>query len=119
MSTPEGSIAGKNIKFITCLCWDDPYVDTHTEEIKDFIIRMEQGRLNKITPYTKIVVTKRFDADIYWFYKKESNIRQTLRDIYDDYYDESNLSTLALNTVEREAKYKDGHVLVRNFVLYE
>ena len=109
---------GRKVRLITCLCWDDPYIDGNREDITDYILKAEQRRGND-TSNAKVVVEVAFSKDLPFPTGKKSYIWESLRSIYDEYYDESQLSRYIHDfTVPREVRHKDGHVLVRYFVLY-
>ena len=109
---------GRKVDLIACLCWDDPYIDDHKDDITEYIIKAEQRRGNDTTGAI-IVVEKAFDPDMGIFAEKKSYVWERLRAIYDEYYDESRLSDLIHSyTVPREVRMKDGHTLTKYYVLY-
>lgn len=106
---------GKVIRHIVCLCYDAPYINSLKAQIQDFIIKAEQERGSVIAPTSRITFDSFYDnGDL----EKPDMIRQKLEQIYAPVYRQSAMYELADKTVAREVQQKDGHTLVKYFVLY-
>jgi len=109
---------GRRIRHIVCLCWDAPYINSLKGEMQDFIVRAEQARGNIITP------TSRISFDSFGTYNNHylddpAMIRQKIAQLYSLVYDIAKVYDLADQSVPREVRKRDGHTLVKYFVLYE
>lgn len=112
----HGAPSPQVIRHIVCLCYDAPYINSLKPQMQNFIINAEQERGSVITPTSRIT----FDS----FYENSSlekpdMIRQKLEQIYCQVYRQSAMYELADKTVPREIQHKDGHTLVKYYVLYE
>lgn len=111
---PNGE--GKKIRHIVCLCYDAPYINSLKPQMQDFILKAEQGRGSVITPTSRITFDSFYDnASL----EQTDMIRQKLQQIYAPVYQQKIMYELADKTVAREVQQKDGHTLVKYFVLYE
>jgi hypothetical protein len=106
---------GKVIRHIVCLCYDAPYINSLKPQMQDFIIKAEQERGSIITPTSRITFDSFYDnSDL----EKPDMIRQKLEQAYCQVYRQNAMYKLADKTVAREVQYRDGHTLVKYFVLY-
>ena len=109
-------VPSKNIRHIVCLCYDAPYINSLKPQMQDFIINAEQQRGSVITQTSRITFDSFYDnGDL----EKPDMLRQKLEQIYCQVYKQSKMYELADITVSREVQQKDGHTLVKYFVLYE
>lgn len=107
---------GRNIRHIVCICYDSPEINMMKSKMKDFIIDAELGRGNNITQTSRITFDSFYDnSDL----EKSSMLRQKLEQVYCQVYRQNTMFELADKTVAREIEQKDGHTLVKYFVLYE
>lgn len=104
------------IRHIVCLCYDAPYINSLKPQLQNFIINAEQGRGSVITPTSRITFDSFYDNGSL---EKPDMIRQKLEQIYCQVYRQSAMYELVDKTVAREVQQKDGHTLVKYFVLYE
>lgn len=106
---------GKVIRHIVCLCYDAPYINGLKPQMQDFIIKAEQERSSIIAPTSRITFDSFYDnGDL----EKPDMIRQKLEQVYAPVYRQNAMFELADKTVAREVQQKDGHTLVKYFVLY-
>lgn len=106
---------GKVIRHIVCLCYDAPYINGLKPQMQDFIIKSEQERGSIIVPTSRITFDSFYDnGDL----EKPDMIRQKLEQVYAPVYRQNAMFELADKTVAREVQQKDGHTLVKYFVLY-
>lgn len=106
---------GKVIRHIVCLCYDEPYTNSLKPQMEDFIIKAEQERGSIIAPTSRITFDSFYDnSDL----EKPDMIRQKLEQAYSQVYHQNAMYELADKTVAREVQHKDGHTLVKYFVLY-
>lgn len=106
----------KKIRHIVCLCYDAPYINALKPNMQDFILKAEQSRGSIITPTSRITFDSFYDnASL----EKADMIRQKLQQVYAPVYQQNAMYELADKTVAREVQQKDGHTLVKYFVLYE
>jgi hypothetical protein len=106
---------GKVIRHIVCLCYDAPYINGLKPQMQDFIIKAEQERGSIIVPTSRITFDSFYDnGDL----EKPDMIRQKLEQVYAPVYRQNAMFELADKTVAREVQQKDGHTLVKYFVLY-
>jgi hypothetical protein len=106
---------GKVIRHIVCLCYDAPYINSLKPQMQDFIIKAEQERGSIIAPTSRITFDSFYDnSDL----EKPDMIRQKLEQAYCQVYRQNAMYKLADKTVAREVQYRDGHTLVKYFVLY-
>lgn len=106
---------GKVIRHIVCLCYDAPYINGLKPQMQDFIIKAEQERGSIIAPTSRITFDSFYDnGDL----EKPDMIRQKLEQVYAPVYRQNAMYELADKTVAREVQQKDGHTLVKYFVLY-
>ncbi|MEA4973118.1 MAG: hypothetical protein VB119_08020 [Candidatus Metalachnospira sp.] len=106
----------KNIRHIVCLCYDAPYINSIKSEIQNFIIQAEQKRGSIVMPTSHITFESFYDnASL----EKPDMIRQKLEQIYCQVYQQNAMYELADKAVPRETQQRDGHTLVKYFVLYE
>ena len=106
---------GKVIRHIICLCYDAPYINGLKPQMQDFIIKAEQERGSIIVPTSRITFDSFYDnGDL----DKPDMIRQKLEQVYAPVYRQNAMYELADKTVAREVQQKDGHTLVKYFVLY-
>ena len=111
---PSLKTPGGKIRHISCLCWDAPYINSLKGEMQEYILRAEQERGSEITPTSRISFDSFYDnRDL----ENPDKIRQKLIMTYMSVY--PNAEALADRTIAREVRQKDGHTLVRYFVLYE
>ncbi len=107
---------GRNIRHIVCICYDSPEANLLKPQRQNFIVNAELGRGNKITSDTRITFDSFYDnGDL----EKPSMLRQKLEQVYCRVYHQSAMFELADKTIAREAEQKDGHTMVKYFVLYE
>ncbi|MEA4920826.1 MAG: hypothetical protein VB078_07890 [Clostridiaceae bacterium] len=107
---------GKKIRHIVCLCYDAPYINSLKPQMQDFILKAEQSRGSVLTPASRITFDSFYDnASL----EQTDMIRQKLQQIYVPVYQQNIMYELADKTVAREVQQKDGHTLVKYFVLYE
>lgn len=105
------------IRHIVCLCYDAPYINSLKPEMQNFIVNAELNRGSIITP------TSRITFDSFGTYDNASldnpqKLKELLYQTYALVYNED-CRRLADMTVAREVQMKDGHTLVRYFLLYE
>lgn len=106
---------GKVIRHIVCLCYDAPYINGLKPQMQDFIIKAEQERGSIIVSTSRITFDSFYDnGDL----EKPDMIRQKLEQVYAPVYRQNAMFELADKTVAREVQQKDGHTLVKYFVLY-
>lgn len=107
-------VPGGRVRHITCICWNAPYINSLKEEMQEFILRAEQARGSEITPTSRITFDCFYDNDSL---ERPEMIREMLLSTYMQVY--PNANALADKTVAREVRQKDGHTLVKYYVLYE
>ncbi len=106
---------GKVIRHIVCLCYDAPYINGLKPQMQDFIIKAEQERGSIIAPTSRITFDSFYDnGDL----ERPDMIRQKLEQVYAPVYRQNAMYELVDKTVAREIQQKDGHTLVKYFVLY-
>lgn len=106
---------GRVIRHIVCLCYDAPYINGLKAQMQEFIIKAEQERGSSIAPTSRITFDSFYDnGDL----EKPDMIRQKLEQVYAPVYRQNAMFELADKTVAREVQQKDGHTLVKYFVLY-
>lgn len=107
---------GRAIRHIVCLCYDAPDINSLKPQMQAFILDAEKARGNAVTPASRITFDSFYDnGDL----DKPEMIRQKLQQVYSQVYPQSAMYELADKTVAREVHSRDGHVLVKYFVLYE
>lgn len=106
----------KIIRHIIGLCYDMPDINSFKPQMQSFIIDAEQKRGGVITPTSRITFDSFYDNSAL---EKPGMIRQKLEQIYCQVYHQSAMYELADKTIAREIQQKDGHTLVKYFVLYE
>lgn len=105
-----------NIRHIVCLCYDAPYINSLKPQMQNFIIKAEQNRGSVITPTSRITFDSFYDNSSL---EKQDMILQKLAQVYSQVYNIAEINKLAEQSVAREVQQKDGHTLVKYFVLYE
>ncbi len=113
---PAPEKSGGTIRHIVCLCYDAPYTSALKPQMQGFILDAEQRRGSVIAPTSRITFDSFYDNGSL---EKPEMIRQKLEQIYCQVYRQTAMYELADRTVAREVQYRDGHVLVKYFVLYE
>lgn len=108
--------SGQTIRHIVCLCYDAPYINSLKPQMQDFIIKAEQARGSKLTPTSRITFDSFYDNSSL---EKPDMIRQKLEQIYCQVYHQASMYQLADKTIPREIQQKDGHTLVKYYILYE
>ena len=108
----------KHIRHIVCLCYDAPYINSLKPEMQQYIVAAEEKRGKVITP------TSRISFDSFGSYNNAAlddpaKICEKIWQLYAPVYGFAESKALVANTVEREVLERDGHTLVRFFVLYE
>jgi len=104
------------VRHIVCLCYDAPDINSLKPQMQDFIVGAERTRGSVITPASRITFDSFYDnSDL----DKPEMIRQKLQQIYSSVYPQSAMYELADKSVAREVQQRDGHTLVRYYVLYE
>lgn len=104
------------IRHIVCLCYDAPYINSLKPQMQDFILKAEQERGSVIMPTSRITFDSYYDnASL----ENPDMIRQKLEQVYCQVYRQNAMYELTDKTVAREVQQKDGHTLVKYFVLYE
>ncbi len=113
--TQQESSRPNVVRHIVCLCYDAPYINSLKPQMQEYIVRAEQERGSVITPDSRITFDSFYDnASL----EKPEMIRQKLQQIYSTVYQQTAMYELADKTVAREVQQRDGHTLVKYFVLY-
>ena len=113
----KADAGGRRIRHIVCLCWDAPYINSLKGDMQNFIVGAEQARGNIITPTSRISFDS-FGTYANHYLDDPARIREKIAQLYAPVYGASAFD-LADQSVPREVRRKDGHTLVKYFVLYE
>lgn len=98
--------SSKNIRHISCICYNAPDIKSFVPQIKDYIITAELKRGNKVTSTSRISVDCFYDnANL----DNPNVIRQKLEEFYSVYQEKT--APLLDNTVVREIIGQSGCVI--------
>ncbi|MDO5112111.1 MAG: hypothetical protein Q4E65_07385 [Clostridia bacterium] len=111
----QPAVTGGRIRHIVCLCYDAPYINAMKPQMQSFILDAEQRRGSTVTPTSRITFESFYDNDDL---ERPESIRQKLAQVYSPLYGADEAKALADQTTAREVQHKDGHTLVKYFVLY-
>jgi hypothetical protein len=116
-NVPQEALGGvKKVRHIVGICYDAPYINSLKGEMQNFIVNAEISRGGQITPASRITFDSFYDNSAL---DQPDMIRGKLHQIFSQYYPQNAMFELADKALAREVNYRDGHVLVKYYVLYE